>query len=121
MPFERFDRSRDARSVPGPPALRVTTDRKRIILTAQAMRLFPADIARVHLAVDEDDQSLALIPARADDEKAYVVARNGRQGIVTAVGMIRQKAIAAGKYRAEKARVLGKDAVAAHYVRSDRG
>jgi hypothetical protein len=120
MPYELFSRPREPRGTPGPAALRVTIDRKRIILSAAALLLLPKGVERVHLAVDEDDQALALVPARDDDEKAYAVARNGRQGIVTAVGLIRQYAIAAGRYRAEKSRVFGKDVVAAHYVRSDR-
>lgn len=120
MPFELFSRPREPHGTPGPAVLRVTPDRKRIILSAAALQMLPKGVERVHLAADEADQALAVLPARDDDEKAYVVARNGRQGIVTAVGFIRQYAIAGGRYRAEKTRVLGKDVVAAHYVRSDR-
>lgn len=120
MAFELHRRPREPHGNPGPPALRVTLDRKRIIITTPAMKLLPPHVARVHLAIDEGDQALGLVPARDDDEKAYAVTRNGRQGVITAVGFIREKAIAAGRYRAESAPVLGKNALVAHYVRSDR-
>lgn len=122
MPFERFARDREhgRGAAVDPAALKVTLDRKRIILTARALQMLPEGVKRVHLAADGDDQALALIPAGDDDAKAYAVARNGRQGIVTAVAFIRDNAIAAGRYRAETQRVLGKTAVAAHYIRTDR-
>jgi hypothetical protein len=122
VPFERFarDRERGRGTMVDPAALKVAADRKRIILTARALQLLPEGVKRVHLAADGGDQALALIPADDDDAKAYIIVRRGRQGIVTAVAFIRHNAIAAGRYRAETQRVLGKASVAAHYVRSDR-
>lgn len=121
MPFELFKRSDHggAAARRADPAARVSRD-GRINLNMSA-RIMVGDMGHVQLAVDPDDQAIALIPVPPkNSESVYVVGRpNAYACVISAHALVKSYAVSPGKYRLAEGTVLGKPAFLFHYIRTD--
>jgi hypothetical protein len=113
MPFERFERpavgSRKASL-----ASATLTRHGALVLNKAAMMLLGEETEYVQLLVDADDQAIAIMPS-IEKDSTYKVTR----GQLSLRSLARQHAVATGKYRIQQEKVLGKDALAFHFVRFD--
>jgi len=118
MPFERFERpARGSR--PATAASATLTRYGTLVLNKAAMALLDDDTQHVQLLVDADDQAIAIMPSVEKNGTYKLTRRESSGGQIALRLLARDHAVAAGKYRIEQQKVLGKDALAFHFVRFD--
>lgn len=117
MPFERFERpARGSR--PATTASATLTRHGALVLNKAAMALLGDDTQHVQMLVDADDQAIAIMPS-VEKDGTYKITRSASAGQLSLRRLAREHAVATGKYRVRQEKVLGKDALAFHFVRFD--